>query len=104
MQLREFEISNRTLIYKTKKEKAHIHFDEILKIILVLAPPAYSKRVDFLYFGKYHYFSVFTTNNTCINVSCLVFDKVEEFFPKHLITRKKKAFPFIVPCELNGIK
>lgn len=77
------------------EESINFNIKEIEKIELYLTPPAYDKRIDILYFGKYHYTSIYLINGKALNISCLVFDKTVKIFPKELINKKKKNFPFI---------
>lgn len=88
-----FEIDGEDYSYKTKTNTINFNKEDILKIELWLSPPSYDKRIDFLYFGKYHFVTINTIKNQSIDISCIVFDKTESIFPEELIERKKKLFP-----------
>ena len=88
-----FEIDDEDYCYKTKTEIINFSKDDITNIKLWLSPPSYDKRIDFLYFGKYHFATITTKQNKSINLSCLVFDEIESNFPEELVERKKKLFP-----------
>lgn len=66
---------------------------DIKKIELFLTPTAYDKRIDWLFFGKYHYSKIFIKNGDIIKISCLVCDDINDIFPSELIIRKKKFIP-----------
>ncbi|WP_422107272.1 hypothetical protein [Winogradskyella sp.] len=91
-----FKVNNdKSYIYKTKSELIKFNNDNIEKIELNLSPPKYDKRIDFLYFGMYHFTRIYTHEDRVIDLSCLVFDKTEEVFPKELIRKRKKIFPLL---------
>lgn len=81
--------------YSNHFQSVEFYLDDIKEIELWLTPPAYDKRIDWQFFGKYHFTKIHTKQNQIINISCLVFDKTKETFPKELISRKKKLLPFV---------
>ena len=88
-------LDNQYFVFKNKKGEIRFSIEDVEKIELYLSPPYYDKRVDFLYFGKYHYTSIYLKSSVIISISCLVFDKPEDLFSDELIVRRKKAFPTI---------
>ncbi len=84
-----------TFLYKNNNKSITFSFDDIKKVELWLTPPAYDNRIDWQFFGKYHFIAIHTNKNQVINISCLVFDKAKKVFPEELIERKKKFFPFL---------
>ncbi|TXK78897.1 hypothetical protein [Mesonia sp. K4-1] len=90
-----FEINDKDYSYKTKTDVINFNEEDIINIKLWLSPPSYDKRIDFLYFGKYHFATINTKQNKSFNLSCLVFDKIESVFAEKLIERKKKLFPIM---------
>ena len=95
-----FEIDGNVLKYKKEDEIISFTYDDIRKLELWLTPPAYDKRTDWLFFGKYHFTRIYTNQNQIINLSCLVFDETEDVFSEELIKRKKKFFPFMQKNQL----
>lgn len=91
----KFRIDADRMFYEIGEESISFKTEEILKIDLVLSPPSFDERVDFLFFGKYHFTTIYLKNGEVLNISCLVFDKTKEVFSKDLIEGKKRAFPFI---------
>ena len=89
-----FKQNGNYFIY-SKGESIEFNINDIDKIELWLTPPAYDKRIDWQFFGKYHFITIHTKQQKVINISCLVFDKVKEVFSEGLIERKKKFFPLM---------
>jgi hypothetical protein len=90
-----FQIEDEIYTIKSKNNSIIINANDIKKVELWLTPPAYDKRIDWLFFGKYHYTKIYTKQNQEINISCLVFDETEKIFPEELIERKKKLLPLM---------
>lgn len=89
------KLNGNTFQYENNNELIIFSLDNIKKIELWLTPPAYDNRIDWQYFGKYHFIKILTEKGEQINISCLVFDKVKEVFPEELIERRKKFFPLM---------
>lgn len=88
-----FTYSNRAVLIK-------FTIDDIKEVELFLTPVAYYKRIDWQYFGKYHFTRIHTKKNQIINISCLVFDETENVFPEELIQRRKKKLPLMKPNKI----
>lgn len=87
--------SNNYFKYVNGHDVINFFQEDIEKVELWLTPPAYDNRIDFGYFGKYHFTKIYTKQNQIINLSCLICDETEQIFNKDLIVRKKKLFPLM---------
>ncbi|WP_237276392.1 hypothetical protein [Tenacibaculum ovolyticum] len=90
-----FEFTNGKFKYCNNIENIVFEKSEIDKIELWLTPPKYDKRIDWQYFGEYHFTKFYLKTGKSFEVSCLVFEETESFFLKEIIIKKKKLFPFL---------
>ena len=98
------EYDGNTFIYSNKNNIIKFTINDIKEIELWLTPPSYDERIDWQFFGKYHFTKLILQQNQIINISCLVFDETEDIFPKELIRKKKKMFPFMKISEVPLLK
>ncbi|WP_159090922.1 hypothetical protein [Aquimarina aquimarini] len=82
-------------VYSKLSENITFKKEDITLIELCLAITAYEKRVDWLFFGEYHYTSIYTKQKQKIILSCIVCDEIGTIFPENLIVRKGKYLPLI---------
>lgn len=90
-----FEILGDNFLYNKNNKITNFSINDINEIELWLTPPAYEDRIDWQFFGKYHFTKIIMNSGEEIFISCLVFDKTKEIFQEKLINRKKKFFPFM---------
>lgn len=76
----KIKYENDIMTYENSNESITFSVDDIEKIELWLTPPAYDNRIDWQFFGKYHFTRIYTKQNQLINISCIVFDETEELF------------------------
>ncbi len=81
--------------YKSIKDSFSFGINDVEKIELYLTTIKYKKNIDIQGFGEYHFQLFILKNNKKIAVSCLLYDTVEDDFPKELISIKKKFFPLL---------
>mgnify|MGYP003144761475 CR=1 FL=1 len=84
-----------TFTFESALNSMQFSSEEITKVKLWLSPPSFDDRIDFLYFGKYHFTTIYTEKNEPINISCLVFDCTREVFTEKLINKERKIFPLM---------
>ncbi|MEN1784035.1 MAG: hypothetical protein AAGF77_02755, partial [Bacteroidota bacterium] len=92
---KRLNVRNGNFIYNNLSETIEFTLKDIKKVEVYLTPPSYDKRVDFLYLGSFFYTSIYTLKGDRIELSSLIFNAYDEFFPEDLIERKKKLFPFM---------
>jgi hypothetical protein len=90
-----FKRNNDSFRYENLTDLITFYREDIEKIELWLTPSAYNQRIDWQYFGKYHYLKIYTKAGSIINISCLVLDEPYQVFPDELITRRKNFFPLM---------
>lgn len=90
-----FSENDKVFTYSSKKDNFDFKEEDIDKIELWLTPSRYDKRIDWQYFGDYHFSKFYLKSGEIFELSCLIFDKTEEVFSKKIIERKKKFFPFL---------
>jgi len=92
----KLKIDNDIIEYSDNNGKVlKFAINDIQKIELWLTTFSYDKRIDFQYFGKYHFTRFYLKTGENFDVSCLIFDKTTNFFSEDLIYRKRKLFPLI---------
>lgn len=96
-----FEKRGDLFVYFNNTDSINFSKDDIQKVELWLTPVAYDKRIDWQYFGKYHFTRIHTKKGQVINISCLVFDKTKEVFPEELIEKRKKKLPLMKPNKIS---
>lgn len=74
--------------------------DEIDKVIKVVSPPKYDKRIDILGFGYFFYWKIKLANGRTISISCMLLD-VDDFLGK-VVTLEKQLFP--MPPSNQGLR
>lgn len=90
-----YDKSNRSFSYINSSNEVTFFENEIINLKLYLTPPAFDKRFDILFFGRYHYAEIILKDDESIIVSCLVCDDISKIVSSKLIQRKKKFFPII---------
>lgn len=81
-----------TFQYSREAERLWFDVDQIKKVIKVVSPSKYDKRIDLLGFGHFFYWKIILKDDKTINISCLVLD-IENFFGMYL-EQEKKFFVF----------
>ena len=88
-------INNGKFVYRNRSKVIEFELEDIKKVEVYLTPPSYDKRTDFLYLGIFFYTSVYINNGDKIELSSMVLNQYNKYFPKAIIERKKKFFPFM---------
>ncbi len=91
-----------SFVYKKLSESFAFTVNDVSKIEICMTSAVYEKRTDWLFYGKYHYFTLYTLEGLEITISCLVCDRVEDIFPKELIVRKGRFLPLISMMKTNS--
>jgi hypothetical protein len=65
--------------------------DEIDKVIKIVSPPRYDKRIDILGFGYFFYWQIVLLNGKTLSLSCMLLD--DEVFQGKQIGQQKRIFP-----------
>lgn len=87
---------NKSFFYVSREKEMNFNECNIKKVTIYLSPPAYDKRFDILFFGKYHHAVIDLKNNESLKISCLTCPEIHILFPNSLIIRKKHFFPIIM--------
>jgi hypothetical protein len=90
---------NSTYHYHEKDLSVSFRLTEIDKVIKVVSPPKYDKRIDFLGFGYFFYWKIMLVDSRTLSISCMLLD-VDDF-PGKEITQEKRVFP--VPPSNQGL-
>ncbi len=85
--------------YRYKKENVDLSFNsnQIKEVIMVLSPPKYDDRMDFLGFGHFYYWKLVLADGTILPLSCMLLDSEE--FTGHEVKKEKRLFP--IPKGIN---
>ncbi len=88
-------INNESFSFIQEQHTESFGLDDINFIEIYLSFSKYEKRTDWQFFGDFHYTSIYLNNNRRIDISCLIFDEIEEIIPKKMIRKKKKFLPIL---------
>jgi hypothetical protein len=85
------DTSNNTYHYKGKDVSLSFRLNEIDKVIKVVSPPKYDKRMDILGFGYFFYWKIRLADSRTLAISCMLLD-ADDFSGKEA-TQEKRLFP-----------
>ena len=89
---------NNTYHYMENNISLSFRLNEIDKVIKVVSPPKFDKRIDILGFGYFFFWKVELTNGRTLSISCMLLD-ADHFLGKEA-TLEKRLFP-IPPSNEN---
>jgi len=85
--------------YREKDMEFYFSLNEIDKVVKVVSPPKYDKRMDILGFGYFFYWKIIFLDGRTLFISCMLLD-VDNFFEKKE-SQEKQLFP--IPPSNNGV-
>jgi hypothetical protein len=88
-----FAVDTINKVFRFEQNDIFLSFrsDEVDKVIKVVSPPTYDKRVDILGFGNFFYWQIILLNGKTLSLSCMLLD-VDVFEGKQ-ISQQKRVFP-----------
>jgi hypothetical protein len=88
-----------TYHYKEKDISLSFRLNEIDKVIKIVSPPKYEKRMDILGFGYFFYWKIILEDGRTLSISCMLLD-ADDFLGKEA-TQEKRLFP--IPPSNRGL-
>jgi len=82
---------NNFYYYHAKDKSLTFRLGEIDKVIKVVSPPKYDKRMDFMGFSYFFYWKIKLLSGKTLSISCMLLD-IDEFLGKDAIL-EKRLFP-----------
>jgi len=79
-------------IFSYDGQTIYFTLEDIVEIKLYLTPIKYDDRTDFVFWGRYFYFSIYLNTGSVIHIPCLLLDNVDVLGKNH-IKKVKKVFP-----------
>lgn len=88
-------IKDEFISFENKSSQEIFTVNEIEFIELNMSIPLYNKRIRLFFWDEYYYALIKLKNGEILFVTCLLCDKLEEFFPEELFLRKERLFPLV---------
>lgn len=82
---------NTTYHYWWKDKSLSFRLAEVDKVIKVVSPPKYDRRIDILGFGYFYYWSIVLMDGRTLSISCMLLDV--DVFPEKMMSQEKRLFP-----------